>query len=207
MLTIVIPALLNVYVAVKQPVPQALDLTIKQREVVHGGWDKPKRETMETFFALYPQWTDTTEIQGRFAWRWYYAFQHLGDVAVADLAREYQEGLYARHQLVERLNVWSVPVNMQGVFNAMAGTDLPSHLAFLQSATQYHDSIREFYYPFLFRQVAFTHADYQKEPRHRFASMPDFATAYSGLYKLAISMPLVYGAGFLLFRRSATGLK
>ncbi|MCC9137563.1 ABC transporter permease [Pontibacter silvestris] len=200
MLTIIIPALLNVYVAIKQPVPQALELTIKQREEVHGGWDKPKRETMNKLFTLYPQWTDTTEIQGRFAWRWYYAFQHLGDVAVADLARDYQESLQARHQLVERLSVLSVPVNVQGVFNAMTGSDLPSHLAFLQSATRYHGELREFYYPFLFNQVGFTHADYDREPRHTSTSSPDFTTAYSGLVKLFLSVLLVYVAGLLLFR-------
>lgn len=200
LLTIIIPALLNVYVAIKQPVPQALELTIKQREVVHGGWDKPKRETIETFFALYPQWTDTTEIQGRFAWRWYYAFQHLGDVAVEDLVENYQQSLQARHQLVEQLNVLSVPVNVQGSLNAMAGSDLPSHLAFLQSATRYHDALREYYYPFLFNQVAFTHADYDGEPRHTFTSSPDFATAYNGVVKLVVSVLLVYFVGLLLFR-------
>ncbi len=200
LLTIVIPALLNVYVAVTQPVPQALELTIRQREVVHGGWDKPKRETMEAFFARYPQWTDTTEIKGRFAWRWYYAFHQLGDMAVEDLAREYQEGLRARHQLVERLNVLSVPVNVQGVFNALAGSDLPSYLDFLQSATRHHDSLREFYYPFLFKQIPFRHADYQNEPRHSFTSSPDLDTAYGGMYKLLVSVLVVYVAGLVLFR-------
>lgn len=199
-LTIIIPALLNVYVAVKQPVPQALDLTIKQREVVHGGWDKPKRETMNAFFALYPEYTDTTEIQGRFAWRWYYAFHHLGDVAVHDLAKAYQEGLQERHQLVERLNVLSVPVNVQGIFNAMAGSDLPTHLAFMQSATQYHDALREFYYPFLFNQVNFTNADFASEPRHSFTSSPDLATVYNGLLKLLLSVLLVFAVCILLFR-------
>ncbi|QCR21607.1 DUF3526 domain-containing protein [Pontibacter sp. SGAir0037] len=201
LLTIIIPALLNVYVAVKQPVPQALALTIKQREVVHGGWDKPKRETMDKFFALYPQYTDTTEIKGRFAWRWYYAFHQLGDEAVADLAHDYQAGLQARHQLVERLNVLSVPVNVQSIFNAMAGSDLPSYLGFLQSATQYHDALREFYYPFLFNQVNFTSADYAKEPRHSFTSQPDFATVFAGINKLLVSVILVFGIGFFIFRK------
>ncbi len=200
LLTIVIPALLNVYVSVKQPVPQALALTIQQREVVHGGWDKPKGETMEKFFALYPQWRDTAEIEGGFAWRWYYAFQHLGDVAVADLAKSYEEGLYARQQLVNSLNVLSVPVNVQGVLNAMAGSDLPAHLDFLKSASRYHDSLREFYYPFLYRQVPFTHADYAGEPRHSFTGSPDFTTIYSGLAKLLVSVLLVFTAALLLFK-------
>ncbi|RNI21941.1 ABC transporter permease [Rufibacter latericius] len=207
LLTIIIPALLNVYVSIKQPVPQALALTIKQREVVHGGWDKPKHETMEAFFVHYPQYRDTAQIQGRFAWRWYYAFHQLGDVAVADLAQEYQSSLQARHDLVQRLNVLSVPVNVQGIFNAMAGSDLPSYLQFLQSATRYHDALREFYYPFLFNQVAFTHADYEKEPRHSFTSAPDMEAAYAGFMKLLMSVLVVFVAGLFLFRWKETSVR
>ncbi|WP_224999192.1 DUF3526 domain-containing protein [Cesiribacter sp. SM1] len=207
LLTVVIPALLNVYVAVKQPVPQALALTIEQREEVHAGWDKPKQETMERFYARYPQWRDTTEIEGRFAWRWYYAFHHLGDVAVEDLARQYQGGLLARHELVDRLNVMSVPVNVQGIFNALAGTDLPAHLAFMQSASHYHDSLREFYYPYLFKQVAFTHADYEKEPRHSFSSGPDLDTAFSGIVKVLLSVIFVYVLGVLFLSLKETVVK
>ncbi|KAA3437010.1 ABC transporter permease [Rufibacter hautae] len=207
LLTIIIPALLNVYVSIRQPVPQALALTIKQREVVHGGWDKPKRETMEAFFVRYPQYRDTAEIQGRFAWKWYYAFHLLGDIAVEDLAKEYQSSLQARHDLVQNLNVLSVPVNVQGIFNAMAGSDLPSYLQFLQSATHYHDTLREFYYPFLFKQVGFTHADYAREPRHSFTSTSDMPSAKNGLVKLLLSVLVVFAAGLLLFRWKEASVK
>ncbi|TXK33301.1 DUF3526 domain-containing protein [Pontibacter qinzhouensis] len=205
LLAIVIPALLNVYVSVKQPVPQALALTIKQREVVHGGWDKPKQETLQQFFARYPQYTDTTEIKERFVWRWYYAFHQLGDMAVEDLASDYLHSLQARYDMVQQLNVLSVPVNVQGIFNAVAASDLPAHLGFLQSATDYHTSLREFYYPFLFNQVPFTHADFAVEPRHSFTASPDYGVGLNGIFKLGISVLLVYVVGLLLFRaRSAT---
>ncbi|WP_026464422.1 ABC transporter permease [Adhaeribacter aquaticus] len=207
LLTMVIPALLNVYVALKKPVPQALALTIKQREVVHGGWDKPKEETMNKFFSLYPQWRDTTQIKERFVWRWYYAFQHLGDVAVADLAKDYQNRLKERQQLVENLNVLSVPVNVQGMLNALTGTDLLAHLAFMQSATRYHDALREFYYPFLFNQVAFTHNDYAKEPQHSFTSTPQISLVWSGYYKLALSFLFTFIVGLFIFKIRFLNLK
>ena len=207
LLTIIIPALLNVYISIKQPATEALALTIKQREVVHGGWDQPKKETMEKFFALYPQWRDTTEIKERFVWRWYYAFHHLGDVAVQDLAKAYRTSLQERQQLVQTLNVLTAPVNVQGIFNALGGSDLPAHLSFLQSATNYHDALREFYYPFLFSQVTFTHADYAKEPRHSFTSSPDFGTAYNGLFKLLLSVLLVFVLGLLTFKMKRASIK
>jgi hypothetical protein len=47
--------IINVYVFIKQPVPQALSLAIQQREEVHCGWDRPKKETLDKFFARYPE--------------------------------------------------------------------------------------------------------------------------------------------------------
>lgn len=200
LLTIVLPSLLNVYVAVRQPVPQGLELTVQQREEVHSGWDKPKEEVLQKFFARYPQWTDTTTIQERFAWRWYYAMHEVGDMSVEELARQYKASLQERHRLTQQFNVVAVPVNVQGIFNALAAADLPGHLQFLQSAEAYHAQLKAFYYPFLFRQVNFTHADYAREPDHSFTPTPDFGTAYSGLLKLLLAVGLVFGVGWVVMR-------
>lgn len=207
LLTIIIPGLLNVYVTVKQPVPQGMELTIKQREEVNAGWDKPKEEILNKFFARYPQWTDTTTIKERFVWRWYYAMHEVGDMSVEEMARDYKAGLLQRQKLVAQLNVLSVPVNVQGIFNAMAATDLPAHLAFLQSAETYHVALKKFYYPFLFNQVAFTHSDFDEEPDHTFTASPDTGTIHSGLYKLVLSVLLVFVIGILLLRRTKVSVK
>lgn len=199
-LVVLVPGLLNVYVSAARPVPQGLALTIKQRQEIHGGWDEPKAETMNRFFALYPQWRDTATIKERFVWRWYYAFQHLGDEAVRPLVAAYTDGLRQRYELVNRLSWLSPAISAQTSLNALAGTDLPAHLAFQQSATRYHDALREFYYPYLFNQVAFTHADYAREPTHTFTSASEMGTATRGLGKLLVSVGVVLAAGLLLFR-------
>ncbi|OUJ75251.1 ABC transporter permease [Hymenobacter crusticola] len=199
-LVVLLPGLLNVYVDATRPVPQGLELTIKQREEIHGGWDKPKSETMNRFFALYPQWRDTATIRERFVWRWYYAFQHLGDESVRPLVAAYTDGLRQRFALVERLAWVSPAVNAQVSLAALAGTDLPTHLAFQQSATRYHDALRAFYYPYLFRKVAFTHDDYAKEPTHTFTSTSELGTATSGLWKLLVSVGVVWATGLLLLQ-------
>ncbi|MBO0358094.1 DUF3526 domain-containing protein [Hymenobacter sp. BT186] len=200
LLVVLVPSLLNLGVAAARPVPQGIELTIRQREEIHAGWDRPKAQTMNRFFALYPQWRDTATIRERFVWRWYYAFQHLGDVAVAPQATAYAQGLQQRYNLVEQLNLLSPAINVQSSLNALAATDLPSHLAFQRSATRYHDSLRAFYYPFLFRKVEFTHADYAQEPTHTFTSHPELATTYRGLLKLLLSVAAVYALGALLLR-------
>ena len=200
LLVVLVPSLLNLGVAAARPVPQGIELTIRQREEIHAGWDRPKVQTMNRFFALYPQWRDTATIRERFVWRWYYAFQHLGDLAVAPQAAAYAHGLQQRYNLVEQLNILSPAINMQSSLNALAGSDLPTHLAFQRSATRYHDSLRAFYYPFLFRKFGFTHADYAREPTHTFTSPPELATARHGLLKLLLSVAATFGLGAVLLR-------
>ncbi len=199
-LVVLVPGLLNVYVQATRPVPQGLALTIGQREAIHGGWDRPKTETMNRFFARYPQYRDTATIRERFAWRWYYAFQHLGDESVRPLATAYATGLRRRYDLTTRLSWLSPALATQLSLNALAGTDLPAHLAFQQSATRYHTALRAFYYPFLFRKIPFTHADYARLPTHTFTSQSDLGTATRGLAKLLAAVAVVFAAGLLLFR-------
>lgn len=201
LLVVLVPSLLNLAVAAARPVPQGLQLTITQREEVHAGWDRPKAQTMQRFFALYPQYRDTATIRERFVWRWYYAFQHLGDVAVARQAAAYAHGLQQRYDLVEQLNLLSPAISAQSSLNALAGSDLPTHLQFQRSATRFHDALRAYYYPFLFRNVAFRHADYAGEPRHSFTSQPELGTAARGLGKLLLSVAVVFGLGVAMLRR------
>jgi len=203
LLLVLVPSLLQVYVAAAHPVPQGLALTMQQREAIHGGWDRPKAETMTRFFARYPQWRDTATIRERFVWRWYYAFQYLGDQSVAPLATAYARGQQQRHELVAHLGWISPAVSAQTSLNALAGTDLPAHLAFQRSATCYHDALRAFYYPLLFNKIPFTHADYARLPTHFFASPPDLATATRGLWQLLGSVGAVFGLGVALLRGRA----
>ncbi len=203
-LVVLVPSLLSVYVAAARPVPQGLALTIQQREAIHGGWDRPKTETMQRFFAQYPQYRDTTTIRERFAWRWYYAFQYLGDQSAAPLAAAYATGQAQRHALAQRLAWLSPALSTQLSLNALAGTDLPAHLAFQRSATRYHDALRAFYYPFLFTKTPFAHADYARLPTHSFTSPSDTDAAWAGLGQLLLSTVAVYALGLALLRGRAT---
>jgi ABC-2 type transport system permease protein len=199
-LLVLMPSLLQVYVSAARPVPQGLALTMQQREAIHGGWDRPKTETMTRFFADYPQYRDTTTIRERFVWRWYYAFQYLGDKSAAPLAAAYTTGLRQRTELAGRLAWLSPAVALQTSLTALAGTDLPTHLAFQQSATRYHDALRAFYYPFLFKQIPFTHADYAHEPRHTFSSASEIGTTWRSLWQLLAAVGVVGGLGLGFFR-------
>jgi len=206
-LLVLVPSLLQVAVTAARPVPQGLTLTMQQREAIHGGWDQPKAATMTRFFADYPQYRDTATIRERFVWRWYYAFQYLGDKSAAPLAAAYAQGQRQRHDLAGRLAWLSPAVVLQTSLSALAGTDQPAHLAFQQSATRYHDALRAYYYPFLFNKIPFSHADYAREPRHAFTSPSDASTARRGLWQLLLATALVAALGLAWWRAQPVGVR
>ena len=59
-----------------------------QREAVNDAWDLPKSSTMEQFYESQPEWSDSSPLGDDFHWKWYYAFQQVGDETAADLAGE-----------------------------------------------------------------------------------------------------------------------
>ena len=206
-LTIVVPGLLTIYVAAAKPVPQGLDLTIQQREVVHSGWDKPKKETLNKFFVHYPQYTDTTTIRERFVWRWYYAMHEVGDQSVSELAQAYRKGLQERYRLAEQFSFISAPLNTHLLLNSLAATDLPAYLDFLNSAENYHQQLKEFYYPFLFKNQPFTHQDYSRVPGHYFSGSPDTRPVQKGLLTLGASIVAVIVTALVCFKITGLNVK
>ena len=195
LLAIILPTLINVIGMINNPVTEGLELSLKQRQEVHAGWDKPKAETMQKFYALHPQFSDTTSVKGRFEWRWYYAFQELGDQSVATLYQNYRQKMEARQAFTTRWGGISPAAVLQGTFNALAATDLKQHLEFVNSTKDYHDKLKAFYYPFLFRFKKFAHSDFAKEPQHVFKASPDWTMALNGMLMLLIATATVAAFG------------
>lgn len=194
MLTLVLPTLANVALTRALPVHQGVDLMMAQREAVHGAWEVPREETMRKFLAGHPEWKDTAPLTSRFHWKWYFAFHQLGDESVADQVRAYRGGLLARQAWSERLG-WLLPgVGAQAALHRMAGTDLPAQLAYQDRIADFHRRIREFYYPYLFRDRPFGSADYARRPVFDgAATRPDYPAA--GIAALSALALLVLLAG------------
>lgn len=164
-LTLILPALALLVINGAIPVRQGVELTLAQREAVHGGWDKTKEETMQAFFRQYPQYRTTKPVEGGFHWKWYYAFQHLGDLSVADQTRSYRAGLEARDTWTRRLAVILPPLATQVTIHRLAETDLTAQLAYQDRIRTYHRQLREFYYPYIFDERAFGPAEFSASPK------------------------------------------
>jgi ABC-2 type transport system permease protein len=163
-LTLILPALAHLTINSAIPVGQGVELTLAQREAVHDGWDKPKDTTMQAFFKAYPEWKDTKPVEGGFHWKWYYAFQHVGDLAVTGKARSYRQGLEARDRWTQRAGIILPAVGVQTLIHRIAQTDLTAQLAYQDRIKAFHARLRTFYYPYVFNEVPFQEADFATSP-------------------------------------------
>lgn len=169
-LTLVLPGLALLAINAAVPVRQGVELTLAQREMVHAGWDRPREETMQAFFRHHPEWQDTPPIEGGFHWKWYYAFQHLGDVSVADQSSAYRAGLEQRERWTRRVGYLLPAVGVQAGMHRLARTDLAAQMAYQDRIRAFHTALRRFYYPYIFNEVPFTMTDFDKAPR--WATLP-----------------------------------
>jgi ABC-2 type transport system permease protein len=131
-------------------------ISLLQRETVNGAWDLPKSATMEPFYASHPQWAHSEPVTAPFHWKWYYAFQHLGDEAAAPLSQAYRDSIVARDRLTGQVAWLSPPVAVMRSMQKIARTDTQSALAYDQRIQDYHAEIRHFFYPILFEEVPFS---------------------------------------------------
>jgi ABC-2 type transport system permease protein len=205
-LTILLPAALNILLSTWLPVPEALAVTVSQREGYHSQWDRPKPETMQRFFQAYPEYASFQVPLDQFSYGWYYAAQHLGDLEAAAASKQLRAKLQQRQRWMRRL-AWFVPtINAQSAFNQIAQTDLENHLAYLDSVRHFHEQVRRFLYPFLLRNDAPPPVNWEQLPRHQFHGEAQAASfPLASLSLLALSAALLVGARQRMNGRLAAG--
>jgi ABC-2 type transport system permease protein len=164
-LTLVLPSATNLVVNAAVPVPAGAEIARANREAVHDGWDLPRAATLERFVALHPEWAAHTRMSTPFHWKWYFAFQHLGDVAVAELASAHHAGIAEREAWAQRAAWLLPPIAVHRAMHARAGTDVRAQLAFQVRVRAFHDRLRAFYYPYLFLDRPFGREDFARAPR------------------------------------------
>jgi ABC-2 type transport system permease protein len=161
---LVVPAAAHLAINAAVPLPDAAAITRENREEVHAGWDRPKPVTMQRFVALYPQYADRAEMGGGFHWKWYFAFQHLGDLAVAADTAARDAGIARREKGAQLLGWLLPPLKLGQAMQAMAGSDMGAELAFRRAIRAYHADLRLYHYPFLFDDRPMQAAEVQAAP-------------------------------------------
>ena len=163
---IVIPAVSKAVIDARNPVPDGGEIMLLQREVVNGGWDLPKEATMEAFLADHPEWSEYARIELPFEWKWYYAFQQVGDEAVAELSQAYRNARLDRDRAA-RLVAFLSPVSLvERSLEGLADTDAGAMIAYEDQVRGFHAELRAFHYPLLFREEEFD--------REKLSELPTF---------------------------------
>lgn len=157
-LAIVVPALSKSAIELANPVPDGGEILLLQRETVNDAWDLPKEATMEPFVAQHPELAEHSSVEGAWAWKWYYAFQQVGDQTAAPLVAQYRAARIARDEQAGLAALLSPTSFVERAFEHLAGTDALSSIAYEDSVRDFHGDLRAFYYPLMFPEAPYDEA-------------------------------------------------
>ena len=197
---VLIPSFLNLAVTTAFPVTDGLELTVRQRQEVHSGWDRPKEAVLDPFVAKRPEWAGTPPVTGRFAWKWYYAMHEMGDDSVARESAAFNDNLLARQAMLERFAWLSPSAYAQALLSRRAGTDLDAYLHHLQRVRAFHESIKDFFYPPVFAEQNLSAADFPRLPVFT-PEPPPFRPPAAGRWPLVLITAAFLAATLLALRR------
>ena len=163
------PSLVNAAAAVRYPLAESLELTVRARQGYHEAWDIPLKETMARFYERYPEWRDVPIPADRYSNGWYYAMQQRGDDEAESAVKAYRGSLIRRQTWVASALRLFPPALFQSALNGIARTDLDAHLAYLDSVAHYHEALKTYFFPVAFHEMPVADVSWNGAPRHRFA--------------------------------------
>lgn len=163
-LSLLVPLVAKSVVDRASPVVEGADISLLQRETVNAAWDLPKAATMDRFFEAHPEWSNTRPVTEQWHWKWYYAFQHVGDMTAEELSTNYRRSIAERDRLSGFAAFLSPAVAVQRAMQRVARTDVAAALEYDRSIRDYHASLRRFYYPRLFDERPFDAEDLTEVP-------------------------------------------
>lgn len=165
-LALLVPALARAAIDARYPAPDGGEILLLQRESVNGAWDIPKEATMAPFLARHPEWADHAAITRPFEWKWYFAFQQVGDQQAEPLALRYRDARLARDRAAGIAAFLSPSALVERHFQRLAGTDAAAMIAYEDAVRAYHAQLRAFWYPLLFRDEPYDAAVLERLPAY-----------------------------------------
>ena len=191
---IILPAIINTYIVNKYPVPEALELTLKQRNAYHEKWDMNKKITMDKFYKHYPQFKNYALPEEEFSWLWYYAMQQAGDDNSARESGELAAKLEQRNKASQFIALFIPALHTQIQLNEIAKSDLRNQLLFLKETKQFHEKLRLYFYPKIFDNAPVNHEKWDQFKVKTFEDLSDIKLSKAFLPLLIFNILfLVFG--------------
>ena len=157
LLCAVTPAALTQIIERIVPLPDGGEIVLTQREAVNDAWDLPRPATYEPFLERHEEWAGYTawDDEDGFEWKWYYAFQQVGDQTAEPLSQSYRAGRVKRDEIASWSSLISPATLLQRTMERLAGTDMRAAIAYEQRVRGFHADLRAWYYPKMFRSEEF----------------------------------------------------
>jgi len=156
MLCAVLPATLTQLINKSVPLPDGGEIILTQREAVNNAWDLPKAATYDPFMERHPEWDNYRAWDSEaFEWKWYYAFQQVGDQKAEPLSQAYQKGRKKRDELAKWSSLISPATLLQRHMEGLAETDMKAAMVYELRVRDFHEDLRHWYYPRLFKNEGF----------------------------------------------------
>lgn len=170
LLCAVIPASLTQAIDSMVPLPDGGDIVLTQREVVNDAWDLPRDATYKPFLERHPQWAnDTAWAEDGFEWKWYYAFQQVGDQSAERLSKAYRAGQARRDEIAKWSSFVSPATLLQRTMEHLARTDMQAAITYEERVRTFHADLRAWHYPKMFKSENF-------DPVAAMKSIPTFTS-------------------------------
>ncbi|NJO82605.1 MAG: DUF3526 domain-containing protein, partial [Blastochloris sp.] len=157
-LTLITPALLNLFVSVSQPLPNRAEVIHAVRNFNDKVWENPKSFVWDRYYAEHPDRNDgdTTNFT-----KWYYASFTLLDKEANTLNTEFNDQISKRNALLGKWE-WLAPAAMiHEKLSKLSNTDRESHLKFVKEVHAYHQKLKKLYYTRIFEGKNFSVQDLQ----------------------------------------------
>ena len=152
----VTPATLTQIIERVVPLPEGGEIVLTQREAVNDAWDLPRETTYEPFFERHPEWADKAAwSEDGFEWKWYYAFQQVGDQTAEVLSQAYRDGRAQRDAMTRWSSLISPATLLQRTIENLAGTDMLTAIAYEEHVRDFHANLRTWYYPKMFNSEGY----------------------------------------------------
>ncbi|WP_439488014.1 DUF3526 domain-containing protein [Algoriphagus sp.] len=194
LLSMIIPAGINVVQRWLFPIPEAMTAVIENREGYHAQWDREKVPTMEHFYSKYPQYREFQHPSDQdFSWLWYFAMQQLGDDEARKSVEDLKKKLGQRMEMANLLS-WVVPtVHTQASLNAVSFSDLGNYLNYMQALEGFHEGRKNFFFPKIFEERPVQELDWGSFTLERFQDQhPIFWAKILGPFMLALLLLLFW---------------
>ena len=166
---LVLPNFAQAWIHTQYPVQEGSAIALQHRQLVHSAWDLPKEDILKPFYKLYPQWQDSSPVEGRFHWKWYYAFQHMADVQLNPYVEVREQALLNRNIASNNMAIMLPSLGVQKELEEVAESNISHLIRYRNQVSKFHTELRHYIYPYLFNEVPFHEEDFKNMPLFRYS--------------------------------------